>query len=319
MTKYALTDSSESYQEWRVWKFGGSSLKDAKKIVNVRNLVLQDKGDVEKRYCRNIETSSLMVVVSAVAGVTKSLCKLCALDFAHFNLDFCNELIQNIIDIHVVIIDDLIENYKALNFKLASFLTKKITNDCENKLKQVFKTCSLLGFIPSRLSEYIKGYGELWSSYIVYEVINYAYKQNNNETCDKVIELIDGSEVIVVKQNEKTTFTKVNWEKSGNNLLNRFKSLNEYICIMTGYICSLEDGSRGTLGRNGSDFTGAIVANILSARCFLIWSDVEGVYTADPRIVKSSICVKYLTYLSHGIITLWSILFTSINDGSSYS
>ena len=83
---------------------------------------------------------------------------------------------------------------------------------------------------------------------------------------------------------------------TNKNITSYFKSSNHAITILPGFISKSEDGEITTLGRGGSDYTAAIVAAALKAEELQIWTDVSGMFTANPKIVKQALPIKKLSY-----------------------
>ena len=89
---------------------------------------------------------------------------------------------------------------------------------------------------------------------------------------------------------------KVDFVTTKQLLCNYIKSHPAHIYVAQGFIGGTADGKRTTLGREGSDYTAAILANILDAQSVTLWKDVAGIYTADPRKVKDAVLLKQISY-----------------------
>ena len=134
----------------------------------------------------------------------------------------------------------------------------------------------------------VVGFGEIWASKILSAVlVNFGFKSKS----------VDAREFIFLANYEEV---RVDWKTS------RFKwkeCMNVHVdvdgCnipVITGFVASDHCGLPTTLKRNGSDFSGAIVANLSRATCLTIWTDVDGIYSADPRIVENAVCIKEMNY-----------------------
>ncbi|NJE26626.1 aspartate kinase [Thermococcus sp. MV5] len=99
----------------------------------------------------------------------------------------------------------------------------------------------------------------------------------------------------LIKTNEDFSNAKVDLEKTGKNIWVIEELLKDSVPIVTGFLGNF-NGFRTTLGRGGSDYTASVLGRLLNARAILIMSDVEGIYTADPRIVKDAKIVPFISY-----------------------
>ena len=154
-----------------------------------------------------------------------------------------------------------------------------------NHLETLLDGCFLLGELSPRTSDTILSFGELLSSYIIAE----ALKQNLKNTAYK-----DSRELI--KTNNNFGKAVVNFEVT-NKLITDFFAFNEnQVVIMPGFIASTLDGIITTLGRGGSDYTAAIIAAAIDASELEIWTDVNGMYTANPKIVKQAQPIATISY-----------------------
>ncbi|MGL4982092.1 MAG: bifunctional aspartate kinase/homoserine dehydrogenase I [Treponemataceae bacterium] len=255
-------------------KFGGTSMANAQRMISASDIM-------ETR----LKNGKISVVVSAVAGVSNFLQE--SINEAIKNTDI--ELsINKIIHIHHDICTDIEKN-------LPPFNTKKT---CE-KLQQHFDEYAKLlhavntfGECPLSIHCRIMGLGELLSSIIMEEIL-LAKKLN--------VVLLDSREFIYTSGNQAEGDPL--YEKTENSFLpyrDEKGSTQFDVLLFSGFICSWvsPDNSvhMGLLGRNGSDFSAAIIASALNAKKIEIWTDVDGIFSADPRIVKDAILVDKMTY-----------------------
>ena len=247
-----------------VVKFGGSSIWNSKNIKKVFKLIktFDDK---------------TIIIVSAI-GKTTDLISQSGILASNKNIKY-KEIFKKIKSNHFTII----RNLSDINFQVKILTNvQKLFIDLENILDGIYN----LGEFNKNISDKILGFGEKLSSYIIYE-ISKNYKLNFN--------YLDSSKIISIKKN---SFIKVlidykktykNWAKFRNK--NNFSKL-----IMPGFIASDQNNKITNLGRGGSDFTASIIANITNSKKITLWSDVNGLYTANPKIVKQAIPIDNLSY-----------------------
>lgn len=249
----------------KVLKFGGTSVANAKNIKLVLDIVL-NKAKKDK----------LVVVVSALSKVT-DLLQLAA-SKAAANDETYKDIVAEIEKKHLDALKELIpvsEQSSSLSH------IKRIINHLET----ILDGCFLLGELSARTSDTILSFGELLSSYIIAE----ALKQNLNNSAYK-----DSRELI--KTNNNYGKAAVNFEVT-NALTSAFFSSNEaQVTVMPGFIACSLDEINTTLGRGGSDYTAAIIAGALNTSELEIWTDVNGMFTANPKIVKQAQPIATISY-----------------------
>ena len=249
----------------KVLKFGGTSVANAQNIKLVLDIVL----DKAKQY-------KLIVVVSAFTKVTDLL--VLASQKAASNDESFKEVVAKIEKNHLDAIKELIpvsEQSGSLSH------IKRIINHLETLLDG----CFLLGELSPRTSDTILSFGELLSSYIIAE----AFKQRDKNSGYK-----DSRELI--KTNNNFGKAAVNFEITNPLIADYFTSNEAQIVIMPGFIASTNDGIGTTLGRGGSDYSAAILAGALEATELEIWTDVNGMFTANPKIVKQAQPIATISY-----------------------
>ena len=154
-----------------------------------------------------------------------------------------------------------------------------------NHLETLFEGCNLLQELTPKTLATIAGFGELLSSYVISKAateanLNAAYK--------------DSRELIVASENFQNA--QVNFELTNINCVSYFNNSKEQVTVLPGFIASTEDGKTTTLGRGGSDFSAAIYAAALDAKELQIWTDVSGMYTANPNVVKQAFPIPHISY-----------------------
>jgi bifunctional aspartokinase / homoserine dehydrogenase 1 len=249
----------------KVLKFGGTSVANAQNIKLVLAIV-SDKAKEEK----------LIVVVSAFSKVT-DLLQLASQKAAAGDESF-KDILAEIEKKHLDALKELIPVSEQSS--LLSHI-KRIVNHLETLLDG----CYLLGELSSRTSDTILSFGELLSSYIIAE----ALKQNLKNSSYK-----DSRELI--KTNNHFGKAVVNFDVSNELIVDFFASNENQVVVMPGFIAASLDGINTTLGRGGSDYTAAIFAGALNANDLEIWTDVNGMFTANPKIVKQAQPIAYISY-----------------------
>jgi aspartokinase/homoserine dehydrogenase 1 len=249
----------------KVLKFGGTSVANAENIKLVLDIVIQKS-----------QENQLVVVVSALSKVTDLL--ILAATKAASNDESYKDVVNEIEKKHLDTLKQLIPVSEQSG--LLSHI-KRIINHFETLLDG----CFLLGELSPRTLDTILGFGELLSSYIIAE----ALKQKTKNSSYK-----DSRELI--KTNNQFGKAAVNFEISNQLIADYYNSNKAQVTIMPGFIATSMDGIITTLGRGGSDYTAAIIAGALQADVLEIWTDVNGMFTANPRIVKQAQPIATISY-----------------------
>jgi len=252
---------------WKIHKFGGSSLADADCFRRVA-AILSDQPE-----------SSIGAVVSAMGGMTDKLLRLAALaeqDDDSFSSDLhligdryagaARELVKG---------DDLVELLD---------LWGQDASDIEDILRSI----ALVKSAPQRSRDVVAGYGEIWSARLLAKVLEQMAGNERGGTW------IDARKVVTVSQSGLGP--TVLWHESREKFARFFDPDFKGIAVITGFIASDEQGLQTTLGRNGSDHSAAIFAALTRASELSIWSDVDGVMSADPNKVPEARVIDQLSY-----------------------
>jgi len=248
----------------KILKFGGTSVSNAKSIDCVSEII--KKG-----------TNKITVVVSALDGVTDIL-SLMLKKAGSGDLSYKNK-INDLEQRHLEIIKNRIPVNKQSN--IISFVKNQL-NSLESLLDSIFS----LKEITLKSSATITSFGEVLSCSILFEILK-------SQSIDIVY--ADARKLIETKkQNDQEIVNLVNTK---NKVLDFFKKNKNRVTLISGFISSNKDGDPTTLGRGGSDYSAALLANILDADILEIWTDVSGMYTANPKIVSQAIPIKNLSYL----------------------
>lgn len=247
----------------KVLKFGGSSVATPERIKSVIEIT------------RSYWSSDVAIVFSAFGGVTDTLIQVSDLALAG-NLDYKNKL-SEIEKRHLTAVRQLIDVQKQSGI-LAQ--VKFMINELEDVLHGVY----LVKERTIRTLDYIMSFGELISAYIISE----AFKN-----LGLAAEFLDARKVIRTDSNFGQA--KVNFDVTNKLIRDHFAHHSD-VQIITGFIATSESGETTTLGRSGSDYTAAIFAGALKASDLEIWTDVDGMMTADPRKVKKAFTVPQMSY-----------------------
>ncbi|WP_233145521.1 aspartate kinase [Labilibacter marinus] len=231
----------------QVYKFGGASVKDAKGIKNVCNII---------NNCQN----NLVVVISAMGKTTNAMEELVDAfikqDQTHIKIAY-----ETVVNYHNQIVNDLFESDDPF---LAQF------DELLNKLWQRVQQHPGLDYDFEY--DQIVPFGEILSTQIV---STYARKIKINNTWLDIRKLI--------KTDENYRDAGINWGLSSQFVKSKIKFDDNSVFITQGFIGSTINNITTTLGREGSDYSGAVLAHILDANSLTIWKDVPGVLNADPR------------------------------------
>jgi aspartokinase/homoserine dehydrogenase 1 len=249
----------------KILKFGGTSVANAQNIKLVLDIVT-----------KKAQQDKLIVVVSAFSKVT-DLLQLASIK-ASLKDESYKDIVADIEKKHLDAIKELIPVSEQSG--LLSHVKRIV-----NHLDTLLDGCFLLGELTSRTSDTILSFGELLSSYIIGE----ALKQNIKSGGYK-----DSRELI--KTNSNFGNAVVNFDITNQLITDFFASNNNQVVVMPGFIASTLEGINTTLGRGGSDYTAAILAGALNTSDLEIWTDVNGMYTANPKIVKQAQPIATISY-----------------------
>ena len=250
----------------KVLKFGGSSLADAPRYLRVNDISTATH-----------QTDGAAVVLSAPKGVTNALSLLC--EQAAAGEDF-HPLFEKLTSTVTGIAD-------ALNEELSGFAHADVTDFILAQLRvlnQHLDGIKLLGVAPDNIAAGILSIGEYISVTLFSGILS--AKGVKNRIIDPVTYILAEGEYldsIADVSLSKARFTDVPID--GSELL-----------VMPGFVAANEAGEKVTLGRNGSDYSAAILAACIDASCCEIWTDVDGVYNADPNQVEGAVLLDKLTY-----------------------
>ncbi|MBR5964842.1 MAG: bifunctional aspartate kinase/homoserine dehydrogenase I [Treponema sp.] len=256
-------------------KFGGTSMGNARRILDSTDIVIEQQ-----------KKERVSVIVSAVAGVSNKLQESIDGSVRGENPE---RFVKELRSIHL-------EICRELQSKLAGFDSDSVMKGLEDKfveLQNLLTAAGSFGECTDTAHCRIMGMGELLCVPIV-EAVLLAKKQS--------VIVLDSRKFIMATGNQKEA--GADYAKTAELLRpycdGEYKSQTK-ILLMPGFVCSWISGEGaqplpGLLGRNGSDFSAAIVGACMGSKQVQFWTDVDGIYTADPRIVKDAILVDDMTY-----------------------
>jgi aspartokinase/homoserine dehydrogenase 1 len=254
-------------QQWIVHKFGGSSVADANCFRRVAEIIEASTNPREA------------VVLSACRGVTDALLGLISLA-ERPDGDFMAAL-------------------RALNARHAALAAELVSDparaaygglldqDCRD-IAGMLQAVRLIRAAPRTMRDVISGYGEVWSTRLFAPFL----RERARIAGDAL--WVDAREVVIVEWGPLGP--AVQWPVSEKNLDRLVPPGFLGRLIVTGFVATTTAGLPTTLGRNGSDFSGSIFGALLKAAQIIIWTDVDGVLSADPRLVPNAQVIDQLSY-----------------------
>ncbi|MBT3663768.1 MAG: aspartate kinase, partial [Candidatus Marinimicrobia bacterium] len=247
----------------KILKFGGSSISNADRIRNVEGIIRQKLN----------ENEPLAVVVSAHGGVTNKLVTLA--ESAAKGQDV-SSLFQDLKEHHIRIIEVLFPKvYKAIRSQIELYF---------DELQNDISFLSSEKKLSSQSLDKFLSFGELFSTLILAEY----FSQNGIPA-----EQLDARDVVLT--DDHYGYAYVHYQRSYNRIRSYFKGRAK-LQIITGFLGATESGETTTLGRSGSDYSASIFGAALNASFIEIWTDVDGILSADPNIVTDAKTIPNLTY-----------------------
>ncbi len=253
----------------KVMKFGGSSVATPERIKDVARIVLHEA-----------KRQRVVIVVSAFQGVTNQLLE-------------CARLAEKGDPGFAAIYDQLARrHYDALDRlhgKQKRMELRRLVEQHFVELHEALHGISLLRHAPPRAMDLVASFGEHLSALILASHINTFAKAT----------YVDSREFVLT--DDQFMNAAVQFDLTNSRMRSYFNALyrangKRCIAVVTGFIGSTDDGRTTTIGRNGSDYSAAIVGAGLDADVIEIWTDVDGVLSADPRAVPSAFVLSQLSY-----------------------
>ena len=248
----------------KVLKFGGTSVGTAESLTNVKQIVTACKGQV-------------IVVVSALGGVTNQLIQMA--DLAEAHSDEWESILEQVKARHMSVIDAVVPEDRQAECK--TVIEGFISEGLYSYYAMLYANNQLPPAYKEQLRDAIVSHGEIMSSAIVTSMIDGAvphYAPNFIKTKD-----VDYERIL-----DNASFELITKEFGGRL---------EQVHVTQGFIAEdSTDGKKTNLGRGGSDFTAALIAAALDAEALEIWTDVDGFMTADPRTNPDATVIPQMTY-----------------------
>ncbi len=245
----------------KVYKFGGASVKDADGVRNLLDIVRPE--------------SELFIIVSAMGKTTNALERVFEAMQRH-EPDTALERVAEIRDYHKRIIDDLCG--APTRIMRVELLFEQLCNTVRNT---IYRTADAELWYDT-----IVAFGELISTTIVSEYL----AREGVENC-----WIDMRQTFLTAQRHKDA--DVNLEATAYRLTRAMKQSEKRLFVGQGFIGGAPDGTTTTLGREGSDYSAAVVASVIDAESMTVWKDVDGILNADPKIFPDSRKIDRLNYI----------------------
>ena len=247
-----------------VLKFGGSSVANSENIKKVITIITAAA-----------KKQKVIVVVSAFGKTTNAL-----IEGAHFaknkNSNY-KEIIQKLEKHHFDVVQELIpiQQQPAIIAHVKELF---------NQLETIYKGCYLLEELSSKTLATISSFGELLSAAIIAEISNLALNTNYKDSRDLIV------------ASEMYLDAVVDFPATNKNITAYFKHYSAQVTLLPGFVARTAQGQTTTLGRGGSDYSAAIYAAALDAKELQIWTDVSGMYTSNPSIVKQAFAIPHISY-----------------------
>ncbi len=250
-----------------VLKFGGTSVGNSENMGKAIDKILKAKTQYEE----------VVVVLSAITGVTNLLIHAGRSALYKKPQDTLLKLKEKHYEACEIIPDTKIKMQTILEI-----------DDKLSELEKILTGIYYVGEVTPRSLDYIVSFGERLSTLIVSRAIKARSVKSEH---------IDSAEIVITDENFVNA--NVDFEKTQERANGRIEPLlkQDIIPIITGFIGASKNGQRTTLGRGGSDYSAAIFADVLNAKEIWIMTDVDGVMSCDPRLVKDAYLLHDLSYL----------------------
>ncbi len=257
----------------KVLKFGGTSVGSAENINKVISILNQQSQD-----------TAIAVVVSAVGGITDKLLEAGTLA-CQKNLEY-NQKYDTIWSIHNSVIEGLFpttqdnEALRKQQDELRDLVSEKL-----NDLKQLLNGIYLINELSPKTLDKLLSFGETLSSTIIYHTLK-----------SRVVDVVLKNSQELILTDSTFNNATVNFEVTNKNITDFFSKNASPIVLLPGFVSKSIHGEITTLGRGGSDYTAAIIAAAMEAEELQIWTDVSGMYTTNPKLVKQASPIEQLSY-----------------------
>lgn len=247
-----------------IYKFGGTSVNSAEAVKNVANII------------NDREVNKTIVVVSAMGKTTNAMENILN-TFYKGDTETKDALIKELLGFHLNIIQVLFEDTEHRIYSLFKNLMLSLSSDLKD-IDQIEY---------DKAYDKIVSYGERISTLIISQYLNHIGINN------KEVDVRD-----IIKTNSLHKEASVNWQLTNSFILEKIPSLMQEVdlIITQGFIASDANNSTTSLGREGSDYSAAIIAFCTNASKITIWKDVPGVLNADPKYFKNTRKLECISY-----------------------
>ena len=245
----------------KVYKFGGASVKDAAGVRNLLDIVKEEK--------------ELFIIVSAMGKTTNALEGVFAA-MQQGDQELALERVEQSYAYHRAILDELMG--ADITIEQMNILFAQLRNTVRNTIYRASDA--------ELWYDTIVAYGELISTTIISNYLNGHGVKN---------QWVDMRRAFLTEQRHKDA--NVNLDATAVRLKREIEKANVNIFVGQGFIGGAPDGTTTTLGREGSDYSAAVVANVLDAESMSVWKDVDGILNADPKIFPDARKIERLNYM----------------------
>jgi len=246
----------------RIFKFGGASIKDAAGVKNVASILTADG------------YQDVLVVISAMGKTTNALESV--IHHCYHSTGEAKTALQVVFDYHNSILTELFEKGNIFGISDIKSLYSELEHIVESPAKEDYDF----------LYDQIIGYGELIATKIV---SNYLLSHGIEN------QWVDARNLIITDSRHRDA--RVQWEKTEKAITSQLMPLTRKNLVITqGFIGRGNGGETTTLGREGSDYSAAILGSVMGAKSITIWKDVAGVMNADPKKFENAVLIPALTY-----------------------
>jgi bifunctional aspartokinase / homoserine dehydrogenase 1 len=249
----------------KILKFGGTSVGSVEALKALKAVI---KSNLDQK-------EQIVVVVSAMGGVTNQLLQMA--QNAVERIDFTSAL-SEMEKRHFAVIKELVplQQQNQVLTKLKLYF---------QELEDVLQGISSLQELSAKTKDVVLSFGEKSSAFMISRILS---------TIHEKTEFLDAS--LLIKTDSAFGNAKVDFEQTNFLLKDYFAHHDQHLVVVTGFISSNNQEQMTTLGRGGSDYTAAILGAALDASQIEIWTDVNGMMTADPRRVKKAFSMEELSY-----------------------
>jgi aspartokinase/homoserine dehydrogenase 1 len=275
---------------WEVHKFGGASLNDAQLYATCGDLLISEAG---RNDGKRIPTAA---IVSACGGMTDALVGV--VNEGMHNEAKGAELMEAAIARQVGILMELCPGRPELTDPVIANL-----KDDKMRVMSMLTAITLMRGVPPQMLELIAGLGEVWSAQTLNAYMNFKGVESAWMDARDVLIVPDSSAGSLGEKGMAIDTIDPVWDTTAVNMRKWWKGTfgeekkdKAPFMIITGFVCSTESGRPTTLKRSGSDYSATLFAKLLDSCSVTMWKNVNGVYTADPRMVPAAFPVANMTF-----------------------